>query len=80
MAFLLVVLGYVLGVLFFGENGGITGIMMAVIVWVIMTLVAYYGANDIFLSISKAKKIAKEDHPRLFNVVEEMKIVIKVIR
>lgn len=72
MALLLSVVGYVLGLLFAGS--GIFGLVLAAILWIIMTLVAYYGANDIFLSISKAKKINKQDHPRLFNVVEEMKI------
>jgi heat shock protein HtpX len=72
MALLLFVVGYVVGLLFIGN--GIFGLILAGIIWIVMTLVAYYGANDIFLSISKAKKIEKKDHPRLFNVVEEMKI------
>ena len=75
MAMLLFVVGFVVGMLFFGgEAGGIIGIAMAAIIWIVMTLAAYYAGNDIFLSISKARKIEKQDHPRLFNVVEEMKI------
>jgi heat shock protein HtpX len=72
MALLLFVLGYVIGYAFLGS--GIVGLVLAFILWIVMTLVAYYSANDIFLSISKARKIQKADHPRLFNVVEEMKI------
>lgn len=72
LALLLVVVGYVLGLLFAGS--GVFGLVLAGILWFIMTLVAYYSGGDIFLSISKAKRIDKQDHPRLFNVVEEMQI------
>ena len=72
MALLLLVLGWVLGEVFVGY--GVFGLVLAGIIWIIMTLVAYYAASDIFLSVSRAHKISKKDHPRLFNVVEEMQI------
>jgi heat shock protein HtpX len=39
-----------------------------------MNLVAYFQGDNILLSISKAKKIRRQDYPRLYNVVEEMQI------
>jgi heat shock protein HtpX len=39
-----------------------------------MTLVAYFQGDSIFLTLSKARKITRDDYPKLYNVVEEMKI------
>jgi heat shock protein HtpX len=39
-----------------------------------MNLVAYAQGDAILLAVSGARKISQNDHPRLFNVVEEMKI------
>jgi heat shock protein HtpX len=39
-----------------------------------MTLVAFFQGDSILLSVSKAKKISRDDYPRLYNVVEEMKL------
>jgi heat shock protein HtpX len=36
--------------------------------------VAYTQGDSILLSVAGARKIKREDHPRLYNVVEEMKI------
>jgi len=36
--------------------------------------VAYFQGDGIFLAISRAKKIGRDDNPRLYNIVEEMKI------
>jgi heat shock protein HtpX len=72
MGILLLVLGYFLG-LIFGDNG-IVGVIVALIVWGIMNLVAFFQGDSILLGISGARKIRPDDHPRLYNVVEEMKI------
>jgi heat shock protein HtpX len=72
MAAVLVVLGYFLGLIFFGS--GIGGLIVALAVWLVMNLVAYFQGDSILLGISKARKISRDDHPRLYNVVEEMKI------
>ncbi len=72
MACLLFIIGYFVGILVLGSP--LAGLIIALIIWIIMTLVAYYQGNSIFLSISKAKKISHKDHPQLFNIVEEMKI------
>lgn len=72
IAALLLVVGYFLGMYFFGS--GIGGLVIAFIIWAIMSLIAYYQGDSILLSLSRARKIGPDDYPRLYNVVEEMKI------
>jgi heat shock protein HtpX len=71
MGALLILIGYFLGLAF---DSAIAGLVIAILVWVILSLVAYFQGDSILLSMSRAKKIKPDDHPRLFNVVEEMKI------
>jgi heat shock protein HtpX len=40
----------------------------------VMNLIAFFQGDNIFLALSKARKIERDDHPRLFNIVEEMRI------
>ena len=72
LGLLLLALGYFIGLYFF--NSGIAGLVIALIVWLILWAVAYFQGDSIMLSVAGAKKINQADHPRLFNVVEEMKI------
>ncbi len=72
MGVLLLLLGYLLGMYFF--DNGIAGLIFALILWVIMSLVAYFQGDSILLAVSGARKIDRDDHPRLYNIVEEMKI------
>jgi heat shock protein HtpX len=72
MAVLLLLIGYFLGLYFF--NSPVAGLVIALIVWGIMSLVAFFQGDSIILSTAHARKIKKEDYPRLYNVVEEMKI------
>ncbi len=72
MAGLLLALGYVLGLYFFGSAVG--GLIIAAIVWGFMALISYFQGDSIMLSMAHAKKIGPDDAPRLYNVVEEMKI------
>ena len=72
MGALLVVIGWFLGYAFFGSP--IAGLIIALIVWGIMNLVAFTQGDAIMLAVAGAHKISQDDHPRLFNVVEEMKI------
>jgi heat shock protein HtpX len=46
--------------------------VVAAIVWLVMTLVSYFQGDNIMLSMSGAKRVSKEDLPILHNVVEEM--------
>jgi len=72
MGVLLLLLGYFLGLYFFDSGTG--GLIFALILWVIMSLVAYFQGDNILLSLSRARKINHDDHPRLYNIAEEMKI------
>jgi heat shock protein HtpX len=73
MAALLFVLGYVLGEAL-APGGGLGGLLVAFVVWLVLTLVSYFQGNAIFLSLAGARRIEKKDNPVLFNVVEEMTI------
>ncbi len=72
MLLLLLLIGYFLGLAFL--DNGIGGLVIALVVWVIMNLVAFFQGDNILLALSKARKIERDDHPRLYNIVEEMKI------
>jgi heat shock protein HtpX len=72
MLALLLVIGYLLG--FALADNGAAGVVIALVVWVVMNLVAFFQGDSILLALSKARKIERDDHPRLYNVVEEMKI------
>jgi heat shock protein HtpX len=72
MGVLLVLIGYFLGLYFF--DNAVAGLVIAMLVWAVLSLVAYFQGDSILLGMSRAKKISPDDHPRLYNVVEEMKI------
>jgi len=72
MGVLLLLVGYFLGFYFF--DSGLGGLVIALILWAVLNLVAFFRGDNILLALSRAKKIKRDDHPRLFNVVEEMKI------
>jgi heat shock protein HtpX len=71
MGALLILISYFLG-LYFGS--ATVGLVIALVIWAILSLVGYFQGDSILLSMSGAKKIGPDDHPRLYNVVEEMKI------
>jgi heat shock protein HtpX len=54
--------------------GGLIGAGVAVVIWLIMALVALLGGDSVLLRSARAYRVEKEDAPRLWNVVEEMKI------
>ena len=68
----LLLLGWFIGLAF--ASNGIAGLIIALIVWGFMNLIAYFQGDSILLGVAGAKKIQPSDHPRLYNVVEEMKI------
>jgi heat shock protein HtpX len=72
MGVLLLTVGFFIGLYFF--DSGTVGLVIALVIWAVLNLIGYFQGDSILLSISKAKKISRDDHPRLFNVVEEMKI------
>ena len=73
MAGILFFVGWVVGEVV-GQGLGILGIGVAFVIWVILSLVSYFTGDQIFLGLSGARKIRPQDHPVLYNVVEEMKI------
>lgn len=74
MAAVLMALGLVIGMAVFGAEGGFIGLMIAAVVWLLLTLVSLSSGDQIFLAASRAKPVAHDVHPQLFNVVEEMRI------
>jgi hypothetical protein len=53
---------------------GIVGVVIALIVWAVASLVTYFNGDNIILESAKAKKIGANDLKRLSNIVEELKI------
>jgi len=74
MAAVLLILGFVIGLGIFGAEGGFFGLMIATVIWIILTLISFSSGDQILLAASKATPVTHEVHPQLFNVVEEMKI------
>jgi len=74
MASVLLILGFVIGMVFFGSEGGFFGLMIATVIWLVLTFISFSGGDQILLSASRAQLVTHEVHPQLFNVVEEMKI------
>ena len=74
MAAVLLLLGFIIGLVFFGPNGGFLGLIIATGIWIILTLISFSGGDQILLASSKARPVTHDVHPQLFNVVEEMAI------
>jgi heat shock protein HtpX len=77
MGIILIALGFVIGLSFDPNgngSGAIFGIIVALAVWFIMSLVAVTAGSSIMLAASNAKEVTPDVHPQLFNVVEEMRI------
>ncbi len=74
MAVVLLILGLIIGLALFGAEGGFIGLMIATIIWIILTLISLSSGDQILLAASRAKPVTHDVHPQLFNVVEEMKI------
>ncbi len=72
MGALLVLIGYFIGLYFF--DNAAAGLIVAILVWAVLSLIGYFQGDNVLLRMSRAKKIRRDDHPRLYNVVEEMKI------
>jgi heat shock protein HtpX len=72
MGILMVGLGMVLGGAMGGEQAIPFGGIIAFGLWLVMTLVSFYGGDSLFLASAGARQIRKQDHPVLFNIVEEM--------
>lgn len=71
MAGLMLAVGYAIAELV-APGSGVAGLFVAFVIWVVLTLVSYTSGDRILLATSGARRIQKEDHPVLWNVVEEM--------
>jgi len=70
----LLVLGYVVGEALWPSGGGRLGLSAAALLWLSLSLVSYFSGDSLLLAVSGAREVTKDVHPRLFNVVEEMRI------
>jgi heat shock protein HtpX len=78
MAILLLSLGAVFGTVWAGRPGTGGGLLVAAIVWLVMTLISFAAGDKILLASSGAIEVTPEVHPMLFNVVEEIKIAAQL--
>jgi heat shock protein HtpX len=74
MGIVLVLLGFLIGYGVQAESGGVMGVIIALAVWLVMTIVSLTAGSSIMLASSHAKEVTADVHPQLFNVVEEMRI------
>lgn len=74
MAFVLLLVGGVIGLAVFGPDGGFIGLGVATVVWLVLALVSFSSGDQILLAASRAQRVTHDVHPQLFNIVEEMKI------
>jgi heat shock protein HtpX len=75
MAAVLLLLGFIIGMVFSqSPEGGFFGLMIATVIWLILTMISFSSGDQILLAASHAQPVTHEVHPQLFNVVEEMKI------
>jgi heat shock protein HtpX len=78
MAVLLFVVGYAAAEIAVGPGAGPIGLLIAFAIWTTLSLVGFFQGKTLFMQVAGAHKISKEDHPRLFNIVEEMKIAAQL--
>ncbi len=72
---LMTILFVAAGAVFGGAYGDILGgVIIALVVAMVMMLFAWFSGSEVLLAANGAQRIAKEDNPQLFNVVEEMSI------
>ncbi len=76
MGILLAALGWTIGMAADPrpDVGGLAGVSLAVLIWLVLWLMAVLGGDSVLLVGSGAVEISKQDAPQLWNVVEEMTI------
>jgi heat shock protein HtpX len=63
--------GYTIGIL---TDSGPTGLVIAVVIAVVMSVGSYLYGDRIVLASTRAKEVTKQDAPRLLNIVEGLAI------
>jgi heat shock protein HtpX len=76
MGSVLALLGWLIGMVYGGTPGaGLAGVVGALAVWAVLLVTALSGGGgQVLLRGAGARRIDKQDQPRLWNVVEEMTI------
>ncbi len=74
MGALLVGLGYLIGAVYGGSEAGAWGAGGAFAVWLVLLITALSAGEQVLMLGARARRVEKEDIPRLWNVVEEMTI------
>ncbi len=74
MGVILMALCVLFGKYYFPETGLVAFIMFGIMFWAVYAAIAYFSGSSILLALSHAKEVTPEIHPRLFNVVSEMKL------
>jgi heat shock protein HtpX len=74
MAAALIALGFGIGYYVDPQVGGAIGALIAIAIWFIMLMVAFFQGDRVLMMGGRAKRIEKQDAPRLWNIVEEMMI------
>jgi heat shock protein HtpX len=78
MGLVLTVLGASIGMAVYppteGPIGAGGGVAVALAIWLVLLTTAFTAGDRILLATAHARQIEKADHPRLFNIVEEMSI------
>lgn len=54
------------------SGAGFIGMGVAFIIWLFMAMISYFQGGAILMRASGARPIRKQDHPQLYNIVEEM--------
>src|SRR3989338_491686 len=70
----LLALGYGIGFAAEAVEGGMIGISIASLIWILLSVIGFFSGDRVLLASSHAKEISRDVHPQLFNVVEEMRI------
>jgi heat shock protein HtpX len=74
MGGLLALMGYTIGESIVGPGAGPLGLAVAGVIFLVQLLVYYAAAESVLLAGMGARELSREDMPRLFNIVEEMKL------
>jgi heat shock protein HtpX len=74
MAVVLALMGYTAGENIVGPGGGVIGLLVGLVIWAVQMMVYLTSAESILLNHAYAQELKREDSPRLFNVVDEMRL------
>lgn len=78
MAILLLAIGGIIGYAWMGPQALAPGMLIAAVIWLVMTLVSFSAGDQILLASSGAIEVTEDVHPMLFNIVDEMKIAAQL--